>query len=175
MLLSRKTKQTIAIIGCFVLVSCGFQPLHTVQDPKVNNQTALVGNNIEISNIPNRSGQYLRNVLIDNMYLSGYPQNARYRLDVSKLSENITRLGVRRDASSTRAQMKISADIKLYDKHLGQTVLNRSFRTTNSFNILDSQYSTRVSEQYARDRALEDIAKQITTEMALFSHRRAAE
>ena len=158
-------------ILCLPLAGCGFQPLHMADNQSNHYKTAVRSNNIEITNIPNRSGQYLRNILIDELMVDGYPENPRYKLKFSPLIENITQLGVRRDASSTRAQMRISTEMTLVDKHSGQVVLQRSLRATNSFNILASQYSTRVSEQYARERALDEIAKQIVTQISLLSHR----
>lgn len=175
MLLFKARKFSVFLSALFVLTltSCGFQPLHgknyTGHQSSVASQALF--SNIRIANIPNRSGQYLRNQMIDALYNRGQIENPKYELRIQNLSEQITRLGIRRDASSTRAQMRISATLDLYNLNAQKSVLTRDIRATNSFNILDSQFSTQVSEQYARERALDDIARQVITEISLLNQR----
>lgn len=165
---------------CIGLSACGFQPLY-----KANNQATALNSakttavsaptdgfsQITIDPIPDRKGQYLRNQLIDTIYIDGYPQNERYRLHVSKPSEHITRLGIQKDATATRAQMRLDAVFTLSDLETGEKLLKRNIIATNSFNILTSQYTTNVSTDYARERALDEIARQVVTQLALYFQR----
>jgi len=156
------------------LSACGFTPLHATSSDVVSPTTGaerIALSDIHITNIKDRDGQYLRNQLIDRIYTNGYPENARYRLHIQSLNENITRLGIQRDATSTRAQMRFNATMVLVDTHDNSTVLTRDLIATNSFNILDSQYTTNVSTQFARERALDEIANQVFRNLALYNKR----
>lgn len=126
---------------------------------------------ISITNIPDRNGQYLRNQLVDTIYIQGYPDNPQYELNVSRPAEQIVRLGIQKDATATRGQMRITVSMNLKDRADGTTLLSRNLTATNSFNILDSQYTTNVSTDYARNRALDDIARQIVTQLSLYFQR----
>tara|TARA_B100000686_G_scaffold318278_1_gene367887 strand:- start:1 stop:483 length:483 start_codon:yes stop_codon:yes gene_type:complete len=154
--------------------ACGFTPMYA------GNTTATVTEgsgdlvsfqNIAVANIPDRSGQYLRNQLIDTIYIDGIPNAPRYELQMLRLDESITPLGIRRDETATRAQMRITVQMLLVDKTTGTTALTRNLIATNSFNQLRSQYTTNVSNQYARERALDELARQAVTEIALFLKR----
>lgn len=153
------------------LSACGFKPLYnTANQTDLKNGQVTPFTQIAIPNIPDRSGQYLRNKLLDQMG-GGAQNNDRYELRVSALREQITRLGIRKDASATRAQMLISTTLQLYDRYTGEIVLTRPLRATNSYNILNSQYTTQVSETYARERTLDSLADDIIRQIALFFNR----
>lgn len=126
---------------------------------------------IEIANIPDREGQALRNLLIDKLYTNGRPENARYVLKINKVREKVARLGIRKDASATRAQLQLSAHMILLDRQQGKIVLERNLSSINSFNVLRSQYTIEVSEADARQRALQEISNSITTQLTLFFNR----
>jgi hypothetical protein len=69
--------------------------------------------------------------------------------------------------------MRISAQMTLTDT-TGEThrvVLRRNLETTNSFNILSSQYTTQVTEQYARERTLDEMSRKTVRQLALYFNR----
>ena len=161
----------IIVAFCTLFISaCGFQPLYVDQSDMGTGATVPF-HSVSVSNIPNQDGQYLRNKLIDTIYINGIPQNPRYRLSMTGLNESITPLGIRKDETATRAQMRISVKLNLIDVKTGETVLNRGLIATNSFNQLSSQYTTNVSNQYARERALDELSRQTVKELALFFQR----
>ena len=67
--------------------------------------------------------------------------------------------------------MRIDLNMDLYDRDSGNIVLRRQLTATNSYNQLASQYTTNVSNQYARERALDEIARQTEIQLALFFKR----
>lgn len=157
------------------LAGCGFKPLYTTGG---GNAAAKAGEQlpfeqIAIGHMANREGQYLRNRLIDTIYTKGRPGSPRYQLDINGLSEEITRLGIRKDASATRGQMRISGRMTLTDtaRETDRIILRRHIEATNSFNILSSQYTTQVTEQYARERALDEVARKTVRQLALYFNR----
>lgn len=154
-------------VSCF-LTGCGFTPMYAPQENVGMNEAF---SQVEIANIRDREGQALRNILIDKLYTQGRPAEARYLLKVGTVKERIARLGIRKDASATRAQLEMSAHMTLLDRQQGKIVLERNLRSVNSFNILRSQYTIEVSEADARQRALEDIGNSIATQLTLFFNR----
>jgi len=144
-----------------LLAACGFTPMY-------GQKTSTGFNSVEISNIPDRTGQYLRNELIDRFYSNGRPSDPRYTLSVVRLNESLSDLDITKTSNATRAQLRIDAVFVLKDNVSGQTVTQKSLRAVTSYNILSSQFTTRVSEQSARENALNDLAQQIETEVALY-------
>lgn len=154
----------------FLLSSCGFHPVYGV-----NKYTAVGAEekmaDIEIANIPDREGQYLRNALIDRFYREGRPQNPRYHLAVIRLSESITKKDITRTSDATRGQLRMNARLVLRDAPAGREVLVRDLHTITSYNILASEFGNRVTEQNARENALGDLARQIELQLALYFKR----
>ncbi len=166
----------LSLISLASLTSCGFQPLYGNYAPSASNQMPQkTMERIKISNIPDRSGQFLRNRLIDLINPHGEPSNPAYMLVVSKLSEAISDLDITETADSTRAQIKIDTTIALMDPQTQKPVFSRTIRSISSYNILSSEFATRVSEQNARENALIDLARQTQTQLALFFARENTE
>ena len=165
-------KYILLIFGLFCLSACGFEPIYgehsTSADPAVESRLAQV----DIGNIPDREGQYLRNQLIDRFYRKdGRPMDAAYRLDVSGINERKTNLDITKSSDATRGQLSLDTKITLISKTSGQVLMERELRSVTSYNILSSEFSTRVSEDNARLNALNDIARQIELQLSLYFKR----
>lgn len=157
---------------CVLLLSaCGFQPLYGTHG--LNNNTSVQQglDHIAIGNIPNEEGLFLRNLLIDRFYVSGRPASPRYQLDIAPLVETRRDLDITKSSSATRAQLRIDSAMQLTDLQTGEIVLNRRLSSITSYNVLQSQFTTRVSQKNARDSALQDIARQIELQTALYLRR----
>lgn len=139
-------------------------------DRKAINNASLKSNfdQIEIANIPDRSGQYLRNALLDALYRNGYPSTPHYRLEVRPIVESISDFDITIESEATRQQIRLKTEMALIDLKTGKTVLNRPLLAITSNNILESEFSTLITEQSARDAALNDLARQIERQLALF-------
>lgn len=149
-----------------VLSGCGFSPLYGDKGAAVN----VPLDKIYIANIPDRNGVHLRNALMDRFYHSGRIEEAgsTYILRLTNFREQITDLDITKKADATRAQLKMTANLALQDRRTGATVLQRNIHTITSYNILRSQFTTYVSEQSAREAALNDIARQIERQLSLY-------
>lgn len=171
-------KRFFAVFICTLLLAtmagCGFSPLYAVRT-----QTSVEAfRNITIANIPERTGQQLRNLLIDKLYGSAGPSGQnRYRLVMTNLQEQETSLGVQKDATVTRIQLRVSSDLALHDLHNTDAdgnpivVLQRHLRVLNSYNVLDNLYATRISRQNILDVSLNELSDQAVTELSLFLKR----
>lgn len=157
--------RVLLAVCCLSLSGCGFKPLYG--DHSVGAESA-VSSGVEIANIPDREGQRLRNLLIDRMYLKGRPADAPYLLTVTPLKTSLTNLGIRKDATSTRAMLQVSATIKLTERATNTVVLEREVRSVGGYNQLDNQFATLVSKQSVTDHMLEELSDSIVTELALY-------
>lgn len=148
-----------------LLSACGFQPLYSkhVTGPLPQ---------VQVANIPDREGQFLRNQLIDRLYGESAPAaDPRYILQVSRPEVRIFSLGIRKDATSTRGQIDVSAAVVLIDRHSGEAVLRRLVRASGGYNRLDNRYATLVSEESSTDLVLKELSGAIMTELELYFNR----
>jgi LPS-assembly lipoprotein len=147
-----------------LLSSCGFQPLYT-------RDVTAPWPHVEIANIPDREGQYLRNLLTDRLYARSAPADARYTLQITRPGIKISSLGIRKDATSTRGQVDISATVTLRDKASGDTLLQRYVQASGGYNRLDNRYATFVSEESSVDLVLKELSDAVMTELDLYFSR----
>lgn len=164
-------KQILITALCLTLPACGFTPMYGTQATSSQHGVQADFAQIEINNIPDREGQFLRNALIDRFYRDGRPSNPRYTLSVSAIDEGITDLDITKSSDATRAQLKLKTSMALVDNHTNEIVLERSLHTISSFNVLTSEFATRVSKKNTRENALNDLARQIELQTALFLNR----
>ena len=152
------------------LAACGFQPLYgdSAAFGPVAEELAL----INVAVIPNRSGQVLRGFLIQRLNPSGRPASPAYTLEVG-IAETITDLGIQRDDTATRSNLRIVATYTLTSAEDGQAVYLGTQQVITSFNILDDQYATIVAERSAQRGALRELSDNIRTDLALFFARSA--
>lgn len=159
-----------ALLAAALLLSgCGFQPLYAGKGGGA--EIAALHKTVDISSIPDRDGQYLRNLLMDRLYAEGRDESPRYLLSIARLDKTITSLGIRKDATSTRGQMEITARMRLIDKGNGDVVLERDLRAVGGYNRLDNQFATIVSEVYSTEIVLKELAAAIMTELDLHFRR----
>lgn len=160
------------ILSCLLVLSaCGFRPLYGNHSLSTTEAVREGLNAIDIMNIPDQAGQYLRNALMDRFYSQGRPgANARYKLDISPISESRTDLDVTKTSDTTRAQLRLATSLVLKDAE-GTVLLERDLMAITSYNVLQSQFTTRVAEETARRNALDDLARQIEMQMLLYFNR----
>lgn len=149
---------------------CGFTPLYG------KHGGAGYGNEdlfqlVSIDGIAGREGQYLRNALIDRFYREGRPASPQYALAITDLDMRRTDLDLTQSASSTREQMRITAGLLLRDKITGQTLLERRLSATASYNVLESEFATRISREEGKNNALLTLASQIEAQLGLYFQR----
>jgi LPS-assembly lipoprotein len=163
--LSRWLSGAAAFFCAMFLSACGFTPMYGGE----NSVARLASHsNIEIASIPDREGQYLRNELIDRLYLDGRPAETDYLLNVAPLRIVTTNLGIRKDATATRAMANIDTTLRLVEKRTGAVLLERPVRVTGGYNFLDNQFATLVSRRSVHDNMLGALADNIVTELGLY-------
>lgn len=154
-----------------LLPSCGFRPLYGEAAQSKMSAQQNGGYDVEIAIIPDQTGQYLRNLLIDRFYQNGYPTKPRYRLQVAPIAELEQSLALAKTAESTRSQLRQTTRFDLIDTQTGQAVLSRDLMAISSYNILVSEFATRVTEESARTNGIQDLARQIELQLGLYFNR----
>jgi LPS-assembly lipoprotein len=146
------------------LSGCGFAPLYGRHDGGGDVPAAL--NEVAVATIPNRSGQMLRNDLLDRLYQQGTPANPRYDLTIG-LEQTNADLGVRLDATSSRTQINLTARYSLNQRDTGAMIISGVAKTSVSYNKLEAQYATLTARENAETRALHEVSEQIINRLAL--------
>ncbi|HAU28695.1 MAG TPA: hypothetical protein DCW68_01095 [Rhodospirillaceae bacterium] len=157
-----------AFILAFLASACGFHPV--LQARPEGKAVPAEMSHIMVSGIPNRSGQILRNLLIDRFGKTA--DNPTYILDIT-LAENIVNLGLKKDATATRAWLYLTSSFTLTRKSDGEILLHGPARASASYNILDSGYGSYITENDARKQALAVLSEGITRRLALHFDRHA--
>jgi len=159
------TRLFLGAATTIALAGCGFQPLY---GPGINNaevSTSLASVRVEPLN--DRAGQQMHNFLRDRLNPRGQPADANYSLQV-QLTERLQELGVRRDETATRANLRMEADFALLSIDGQRQLMAGQSVSTTSYDILTNPFATTVSEETARERALREVADDIQTRLALY-------
>ncbi len=150
-----------------LLSGCGFEPLYNQSSPTTHTGVASQFSQIDIAIIPNREGQILRNNLMDRFYQSGLPTRPTARLMIAQIDETLTELDLTKSSDATRAQIRLKTIMTLTDMS-GKPLMSRPVQSLTSFNILGSEFASRVTKESARQSAIKDLARQIELNLSLF-------
>lgn len=161
----------LVLCGVLFLSACGFRPVYGVHGQSLSGVEDQFSE-VYIANIPDREGQYLRNALIDRFYRTSRPSDPIYTLIVQPVREDLVDLDITKSADATRGQLKLNTVMQLQDRRINKTVLKRSLLAITSYNILGSEFATRVTEENARQNALDELARQIEVQLGLYFKRR---
>lgn len=150
----------------FALAACGFQPLYS--SPRGGGlSTAEHMATVRIALLPDRIGQQLHNMLRDRLNPLGPSLDPAYDLRVV-LIESRQELSIRKDETARRANLIVSAQFSLKAAGTEEVVLTGRAASTNSFNILSSQFATTSAELDARERGLREISDDIRTRLGIY-------
>ncbi len=124
---------------------------------------------VAVANIPERTGQLLRDSLQAQLEASGAPDVQRYLLNVS-FSIAGQGEGVQEDTSVTRERFVATASWSLSPMgNPGQTLAAGRATSEDALNIIADQYFAQDLETNTVNRQLADeIAQQITTQVAVY-------
>lgn len=167
-------KSATALIFSFMLLSaCGFEPMYGSYAPAPGDAATPEAtlSNVAIGIIPDAEGVYLRNQLIDRFYRNGYPVNPTYSLSVGKIEQTLSDMDITVASEATRRLLRVSAPVTLLETASGAVLLQRDIKVVNSYDVIGSQFSTRIAEQDALEAALNDLARQIELQLALHINR----
>ncbi|MCE2509544.1 MAG: hypothetical protein J4G10_00955 [Alphaproteobacteria bacterium] len=158
-------RNAVLVATLLSLAACGFRPLHGHGGSAASGADSELAL-IKIEPIPDRLGQEFRNALLDRLTPMGVPSRPRYLLRVAA-TENIQELGIRKDETATRANLRLHVKYTLYDSTTRQPVFRSEKKTVGSYNILESDFATLAAEQDIRSRLIQKISDNIKTSLAI--------
>lgn len=165
MSLSRTAVRAFIALSLVGLAGCGFRPLYGERSAASVTAPELAA--IQIDSIPNREGQLVRNNLLDKMQPRGMAAKPLYRLSVG-ISIARENFGIRTDETATRGSLTMNAGYRLTDIASGDLLMSGNSRAVSSYNILDSDFATVISENDAIRRTATDLSEEIKTRVAIY-------
>jgi len=150
----------VLIAGLALLISaCGFQPMYAA--PGGGNAIGPV----QIGEIEGRAGHVLRTEL-SRILAAENDGSPPMTLEIT-LSEQVTQLGIRRDESATRAELRLIANYVLTPPPNHGRVMRGSVLTTVNYDIPTAAFGEIAAQDDARERAAETMAQRFRAELAL--------
>lgn len=161
----RAAAGALAGLALLALAGCGFEPLYAEPDTGAGPMQQM--SQIKVLTISERTGQILRNNILERINIRGQPAQPAYLLDV-RLRTRTQGAAVRRDESFSRRNYYATATYYLLGSD-GKTIYNEGkVRTFTSFNVFRSRFATSAAADDARERAMVDLAEQIRTRLGLY-------
>ncbi len=154
-----------AIATLLALGGCGWQPLY---GPTASGaQLGDVMRTVDISTIPGRVGQRVRNELIFKSTGGGEADVSKYRLDIA-VRESVLNTLVDATGDPKSQTYQIYTQFKLVRLVDGQVVLEGNSNARASYDKVDSVFADIRAKRDAEDRAARTIAESIRTRMAAY-------
>ena len=150
------------LIVFLIFTGCGYESIYS---KKVHKNKDLL--HISVKNIKDRSGQILRNSLLNNLNPDRERVIKKYKLIV-EITESKSSLAYRRDMSATRTDLAVTANYLLTDIKNGEILLKETTTSTSSFDVVESVYATIVAEKDAREKSLDVLSDNIYTDLVIF-------
>ncbi|MBX3427990.1 MAG: hypothetical protein KF779_00255 [Hyphomonadaceae bacterium] len=142
-----------------LVAACGFQPMYA---PAGGGHA--IGP-VQIAEIEGKTGHVLRTELTRILAVEddgSPPMNLQITL-----TEQVTRLGLRRDESSTRAELRLTANYVLTPAEPRARVMRGSVFTVVNYDIPTQAFGEIAAQDDARERAAETMAQRFRAELAL--------
>lgn len=160
----KKTAILFACVSSLALAACGFHPLYG----KYGNSSAdATFHSIYIEPMPERVGYQLRSDLLDLFNAPSAPTGAQYRLKI-ELKADEKGLALQENASVTRYSYHLTAQYKLMRAGGTDVIKKGTIHSLTSYNVVQSPYATVVADKDAQDRAAQDVAERLRTELAVY-------
>jgi LPS-assembly lipoprotein len=153
-------------LAALALAGCGFQPLYggtTAGGAKLAEVMAAV----EITPIPGRVGQKLRNELIFANTGGGYASPPRYRLNIV-IKESVTDTLVQITGDATGQVYQLEASFELVDPSTRGVLFQGKAISRAAYNRLQEIFANVRARYDAENRAARTISESIKTQLAAF-------
>lgn len=157
---------TLALLAA-PLAACGFHPLY---GERAGAETVTELAAIGVKEIPGRLGYELRNNLIDRLAPEGFAPVRLYEL-AATVDTARRALAIQPDETTTRYNLAVTVTFALTDVTSRQVLYRDSVKVETSFNVVDDDFSTLVSQTDAERRAARQASEEIRTLLAVYFSR----
>ena len=153
------------VLGFWLLSACGFKPMYGENGASPALQDTF--SRIQIAPIPERTGQVIRNHLLDSINPYGGSGAPDYILSVV-LEQAIEAYGFRSDESTTRESLTLEAMFQLVNTETGDVVFEDLVRSVQSYDIVQSDFANFSTRQDAEARTALQVSDLITARLGMF-------
>jgi LPS-assembly lipoprotein len=156
----------LAGLTALALAGCGFQPLYggtTAGGQKL----AEVMSGVNITPIPGRVGQKLRNELIFANTGGGDPGKTRYKLDIA-IKESVADQLVQITGDATGQVYQLEATFKLIDASSGKVLMQGKAISRAPYNRFQEIFANVRARYDAENRAARTVSESLKTQIAAF-------
>lgn len=158
-------RRALALLVCGLgLPACGFRPLHAPRGGRGGVADLAF---VKVESIADRSGQLVRNELLELLNPHGLAVRQVYLLRVL-LEETREGLAFQKDDTVTRRNLSLSGEFILRDLRVDTAVLEGRTRAVAAYNVVQSDYANLIAEKDARTRAASNVAQDIATRVAIY-------
>ena len=167
---SRRRALRLGLLGGVTLAAgCGLRPMYFPGNGESSVPEFAL---IRVEAIATRTGQILRNGLLDRLTPQGEPATPRYKLH-AKIAIQSVSLAIQPDASVTRFNLLLKVQFELADIDTGEVIYRDSMRSVGSYNAVRSDYATLIAEQDTARRSAVSASEEIAALLAVFFARRS--
>jgi LPS-assembly lipoprotein len=161
----------LAGLAALALAGCGFQPLYggtTAGGARLSEVMSAVN----ITPIPGRVGQKLRNELIFSNTGGGNAAQTRYRLDIV-IKESVTDQLVQITGDATGQVYQLDAAFKLIDASNNKVIFEGKAISRAPYNRFQEVFANVRARYDAENRAARTVSESIKTQVAAYLSRAA--
>ena len=156
-------KATIAVLVCLSLAACGtYRPLYGSGPDGTNVAGSL--SSMSVAEQHTRSGQLLRNELLDGSHASGQ-QRFRLKLDVT---ERVIYVASLSSSTAVRKRFNLTAHYELFDASSDKSSTAGDSFSNVEFDTVNIPVSDLQAEDAARSRAAKELGQDIRLRLATF-------
>jgi LPS-assembly lipoprotein len=160
----------MAMVATLGLAGCGFQPLYGTTAHGSKLAAAMAG--VEVTPIPGRVGQRVRNELIfQNTGGSGEPAHAPYKLDIV-IKESVSNELVKISGDAKSQVYELNATFKLIGQG-GRVLLEGKATSRAAYERFQTIFSNVRARYDAEDRAAQTVAESIKVRIAAYLSQQA--
>jgi LPS-assembly lipoprotein len=146
------------------LAGCGFHPLYAPSGPRDWDPDLAA---INVLPIKDRQGQILALALRESLNPAGASVSKRWDLQTG-LRVTRSDLGIQRNATATTSEITVYATFQIVEASSGKMVYSSTSNAVGDFDQVEDAYATQVAADSARDRALRQVADEMTLRLAIF-------
>ncbi len=163
--LTRSSRRALFLAPiALALAGCGFHPLYSTRGTRDWDSDLA---SINVSPINDRAGQILALALRENLNPGGLVVAKRWNLSTG-VRVTRTDLGIQRNATATTSEITVYATFNINETQGGKVVYSSSSTAVGDFDQVNDAYATQVAADGARDRALREVAEEMTLRLAIF-------
>ncbi len=158
----------LAALAGFGLSACGFQPLYGSGSTTASGaKLAEAMSSVDITPIPGRVGQKLRNELIFANTGGNYAADSRYKLKIA-IRERVTNQLVQITGDARGQVYQLEASYKLVSVASNKVIYEGTAISRAAYNRYQEIFANVRARYDAEDRAAKTVAESIRTQVAAF-------